>query len=163
MVRFEGTLSDECVLYRAKFSDRVLIVGMLCVLALGIIIVSMVALFGHVDDDMMKETLLWMGILAVVLLITVFCYFKRKKPRVNVNIEMFVDSDNIEYTVGAFKTEKISVNRVKKVYKIGQRYYIIRKFGDISSSLMAEEALLKEGTIEEFEALFGDKLVVKTK
>lgn len=163
MVKFEGQLSDECVLYRTRYCDRVVIIGGVIVLFVGLFITVMLALFGNIDSSEIKETLIYGGILAVVILIFLFGYIKRKKPRVNIIIELNIDSDVIEYTVGPFKTETVPMSRIKKVIKIEHRYYIIRKFGDVSTSIMAEEALLKEGTIEQFEALFADKLVVRTK
>ena len=158
MVKFEGTLSDKCVLYRTKYTDRGVIIYttgglgfcLLCVLLIYII-------FGY-DRDELIETLILCGAVAFLILVLIVGYVRYKKPRVNVSIELTVDTDSIEYTVGLEKKEIIPTNSIKKVIKIEQCYYIIRRHGNVSTSLMAEESLIKEGTIEEFEAIFAGKI-----
>lgn len=54
-----------------------------------------------------------------------------------------------------------SVNSVKRVLDVGEWYYIIFKFGDISTSWVCQKDLLTKGTIEDFENLFENKLVRK--
>ena len=52
-----------------------------------------------------------------------------------------------------------NINDVKLVRDFGEFYEIIFPFGKISEKFICQKNLLVKGTIEEFEALFGDKIV----
>lgn len=166
MVRFSGKLSDECVLYRRNYSTRLLIIIMALIIAVvGIptIIVAIVLKhsLGEYNEDVLDILAIIMTCLGVLLLLFIMYTATKKKSRVNVIIELSIDAEFIEYTVGPFKPEKIPTCKIKKVISIGDRYYLIRNHGDLSSSIMVEKSLLKEGSIEEFEALFIGKIKVR--
>lgn len=160
MIKFEGKLSDECVLYRTKYSERIVIIVGLILAVIGLTLgLILYIILGHRDTET-KEMIFWAGLLVLIVLIFVIDIVKYKKPRVDIYIELTIGNGVIEYTSGPFAPEKVQVSKVKKVLCIGERYYIVAH-GDVSTSMMAEKSLLKEGTIEEFEALFADKLVRK--
>ena len=50
------------------------------------------------------------------------------------------------------------ISKVKKVIDMGEWYYIIFKFGDISNSWICQKDLITQGTIEDFEKIFEGKI-----
>lgn len=126
------------------------------------IVAPLLIIFSVLYDYGIVGSIVLSILLALSLIYFVVKYRTIKKPRANVNIELIADHGFIEYIVGLDNKEKIPTNSIKKVIKIGQCYYIIRKHGNVSTSLMAEASLIKEGTIEEFEALFVGKIEVRT-
>lgn len=51
---------------------------------------------------------------------------------------------------------EISINEVKKVIDYGECYFII--YTDVAQAIVCQKDLIKEGTLEEFEALFEGKI-----
>lgn len=155
MVRFEGILSDKCVLYRIKRSMLSVIIGE----AVGLVVIApLLIIFSVLYDYNIISSIIVTVLLAIVLLTLVVEYYVIKKPRISFNIELVVDADYIEYSVGISKKEKIPISSIKKVIKRDQCYYIVRRYGDVSTSLMAETSLIKEGSVAEFESLFNGKI-----
>lgn len=58
-----------------------------------------------------------------------------------------------------FRTKTLSIKDVKKVCDYGDYYYIVANFLNHSSIFVCQKDLLTKGTLEEFEMLFGDKIV----
>ena len=56
-----------------------------------------------------------------------------------------------------WRTRKLS--RVKKILDCGEVYYIIFKFGDITNSWICQKSNIVNGSIEDFEKLFAEKIV----
>lgn len=160
MIKFEGTLSDKCVLYRSKYSTRIVIIGeSLCLVIVCPLMLVLSIIFG----ESVREAVVLTAIMVIVLVALIIEYFREKEPRIRIAIVLTINSELIEYATPPFtvKPIKLPIAKVKKVIKVGQSYYVIRKRGDITNSIMAEEHLLTEGTIEEFEALFEGKMEVK--
>lgn len=162
MIKFAGVLSDKCVLYRKKWSLRCVIIceAVATVVFVPLLVILCVLFGGNVKGVIPLAVL--MIFVIIVLVIQYFTTGTTGRPLIKLYVELFVDSEFVEYTANN-KTEKIPMNKIKKVVKIGQSYYIIRKSGDMSISFMTEEPLIIEGTIEEFESLFAGKIEVRTK
>ncbi len=67
------------------------------------------------------------------------------------------------YNTGEMGKTIKTINKVKKVLDCGEVYYIIFRFGDISNAWICQKSNIINGTIEEFESLFRQKLVRKIK
>lgn len=65
----------------------------------------------------------------------------------------------VQYGKGGERERKRPLQAVKRVIRTDYCYYIV--FSDVASALICEPAMLKKGTLEDFEAQFAGKLRVK--
>ena len=109
-------------------------------------------------DEGVKEWLIWSGVLIGVNLLLL--WNPRKKLPFRWEYHITIDDEKIVVETPLWpKPLEKPIKKIKKVLDEGDCYYII--YGDINNSIVCQKDLLKEGTIEEFEALFQGKIVRK--
>ena len=125
-----------------------------CIVVSAVIVLDGILFFVFVGD--MIEWLILSAALIVAVLLQLFFACMELPFRWEYNIT--IDSENIvvESPIWPKPLQK-PMKKIKKVLDVGDCYYII--YGDISNCIVCQKNLIQEGTIEEFEALFPEKIV----
>lgn len=162
VIEFNGVLSNECVNdKRRKVKNKMSIICLIILLSCTIFTI----ILGINHDSEFYSVL----ICTIVLALTSFCnalplpkFRQRKLEKINPEIKVTIQN-GIVTVASSFSKKDKSITKVKKVIDMGEWYYLIFKFGDISNSWVCQKNLITLGTIDEFEALFESKLIRKLK
>lgn len=164
MIEFKGILSDKCKKYLMKSSWQFgfLVVIIVCI---PLCILSIIL---AVKDGL--EYLL------MLLPIALFIFFSSLRPGTNAYRKLYgkngkifdgaltwhilIHEDKIS-TEGIQRSEIKSLGDVKKVVDMGDWYKIYFYFPNKSNIFICQKDLICQGTLEEFESLFADKIVRK--
>ena len=155
MIVFSGVVSDEIQAKTMKMRHQSFF--RLYAISSGVIIIINGILWFLFWRESIREWIILSGaLLAVVILLGVWNPRKKLPFRWEYNIT--IDSENIvvESPIWPNPLQK-PMKKIKKVLDVGDCYYII--YGDISNCIVCQKNLIQEGTIEEFEALFQEKIV----
>ena len=148
MVRFEGQLNEECkkFLKRQKFFAAVVSIAFSFTVTAPIIIVFALAVTKWI-------------FLCLILLLAFFIY-QYYYDRMGYPISIIVDQDYVK-GIGEkqYQEYSTSIEKVVEVIDMGSWFRIKLDF-KINMFLICQKDLLVEGTLEEFEEIFKDKLVV---
>ena len=148
MVRFEGQLNEECkkFLKRQKFFAAVVSIAFSFTTTAPIIIVFALAVTKWI-------------FLCLILLLAFFIY-QYYYDRMGYPIRIIVSQDYIK-GIGEkqYQEYSISIEKVVEVIEMGSWFRIKLDF-KINMFLICQKDLLVEGTLDEFEEIFKDKLVV---
>lgn len=155
MIVFSGVVSDEIQAKTMKMRHQSFF--RLYAISSGVIIIINGILWFLFWRESIQEWIILSGaLLAVVILLGLWNPRKKLPFRWEYNIT--IDSENIvvESPIWPKPLQK-PMKKIKKVLDAGDCYYII--YGDISNCIVCQKNLIKEGTIEEFETLFPEKIV----
>ena len=162
MIEFKGEISDEIRLRIMKKQDRLLGYMILPIT----LIAGVCALILFLTNDGSYKEFLFYAILLVF--ITAFLFiapqFKNLSRFKSFKWVFVVKISEVNIEEKSLILDRITfvpIEKVKKVIDEGD-CYIIRHIGS-TTSIICQKSLLVEGTIEEFEELFKDKLVRKIK
>ena len=148
MVKFEGQLNEECkkFLKRQKFFAAVVSIAFSFTTTAPIIIVFALAVTKWI-------------FLCLILLLAFFIY-QYYYDRMGYPISIIVDQDYVK-GIGEkqYQEYSTSIEKVVEVIDMGSWFRIKLDF-KINMFLICQKDLLVEGTLEEFEEIFKDKLVV---
>lgn len=155
MIKFEGMLSDKCKKFIIKKQMKLQIIA--C--SITAILFSIPVLFA---------IFLWKPIAAVGLFPPVFFLLLSLIPPGKSTQGLFIPQiilfDLEEETV-IHKCEKMErfhmINSITKVIDYGEWYYLIFQYSDRDLYFVCQKDLLTEGSIEDFEDLFKDKIEVR--
>ena len=98
------------------------------------------------------------GCLAVVLVICVVPYVQIKIDKDKYLPKRICIRDDILLYVSDKLTESQSVTDVRRVVDYGEYYVLLFPPGKFSNKFICQKDLLTKGTLQEFEALFEDKI-----
>lgn len=155
MIVFSGVVSDEIQAKTMKIRHQSFF--RLYAIGSGVIIIINGILWFLFWRESIREWIILSGaLLAVVILLGVWNPRKKLPFRWEYNIT--IDSENIvvESPIWPNPLQK-PMKKIKKVLDAGDCYYII--YADINNCIVCQKNLIQEGTIEEFEALFPEKIV----
>lgn len=156
MIVFSGVVSDEVQNQTMKRRNQYFF--KLASISSAVIIIISGIFFLAFWDEGVKEWLIWSGVLIGVNLLLL--WNPRKKLPFRWEYHITIDDEKIVVETPLWpKPLEKPIKKIKKVLDEGDCYYII--YGDINNSIVCQKDLLKEGTIEEFEALFQGKIVRK--
>ncbi len=148
MVKFEGQLNEECkkFLKRQKFFAAVVSIAFSFTTTAPIIIVFALAVTKWI-------------FLCLILLLAFFIY-QYYYDRMGYPISIIVSQDYIK-GIGEkqYQEYSTSIEKVVEVIDMGSWFRIKLDF-KINMFLICQKDLLVEGTLDEFEEIFKDKLVV---
>lgn len=82
----------------------------------------------------------------------------KKEQKSLIPKRIFTESDYIISIADKYE-EARNINDVRYVRDFGEFYEIVFPFGKVSEKFICQKDLLSKGSIEEFEDLFGDKIV----
>ena len=162
MIEFFGTLDEQCQKEINKRTRIMLAIVFTCfTVLLGII--PTVVLYIQQDEDFYE----FFG-LTVLLVIVSFIFWLPinviRKPPEGTSTDVLIQIDGsyiMRSGFGAVQTQKKPLSKVKKVIDVGEWYYVVFKGGSLNSAFVCQKNLLKQGTLDEFEALFEDKIIRK--
>lgn len=149
MIEFKGEISEECLKYlHKKETNDGRILGSI-MSSIAIIVVIIIACTWRIEA-------LILAIMPIVFFIMVYIPQKGIEDRAPKRI-------SIEENLLVFESEKFSaireIEEVKAVIDLGDWYYISLYFPHKWGYYVCQKDLITQGTLEEFEALFEDKLV----
>lgn len=97
--------------------------------------------------------------LSVFLLIPLMVRIpKRKKERIAMTPKKIYTEDDQIICIADKYAESRYIEDVKCVRDFGEFYELVFPFGKVSEKYICQKDLLTKGTLEEFEALFADKI-----
>ncbi len=161
MIKFSGEVSPDIRKRITKQVDRQYLLCILFppfVIAIALIISGICCL---VPEKSAGFPLLMSGIIVLVgVILSCFSPFPSRTHRFDCFYTIVIANGEIEETrcdkQGKQSTFKIEIERIKKVIDNGEWYAII--FRGLSNAIICQKELLVEGTLEEFETAFQNKL-----
>ena len=162
MIEFSGQISNNIQIDRAKRLIKYETM-LFSVSGIGIVILGIVLglLLGFLKDIWIELVVFSVGWSIIIILINFSPTNRllrfRICPHIIIN-ETELSNERL-YNTGEMGTTIKPINKVKKVLDCGEAYYIIFRFGDISNAWICQKSNIINGTIEEFEVLFQQKLV----
>lgn len=162
MIEFFGTLSEQCQREINKRTRIMLAIVFTCfTVLLGV--VPTIVLFIQQDEDFYE----FFGLTVLLVIVSVIFWLPInvvRKPPQGVSADVLVQIDG-NYIIcsgfGGVQVRKKPLDKVKKVIDVGEWYYVVFKGGSKLSAFVCQKDLLKQGTLEEFEALFEGKITRK--
>lgn len=158
MVDFKGELTGNSRKFLLKKQSKLQVVVFL--LSLIVVFPMILALSAR-----FTMSIIWcyLGISAFILILASLPSDK-KSQKTFMPIRVYVDLKD-EVIVHECETRERfhEIDTVKVVYDYGEWYYIKFYFCSRDPYFVCQKDLLTEGTLDEFEALFSDKIVRKTK
>ena len=155
---FEGNLSEKCMVWLEREMKKSAVAAGL--ISCGVISIPIILMGIFIS----KWELLFL-LIPVTIVILAACTLStdtRKNVMNNIPIKIEIGSTGL-----AMETRTVFVRRnmddVKKVWDFGEWYQITFYFGYKNAFFICQKDLIKEGTIEEFEEMFADKLVRKSR
>ena len=158
MIEFSGIISEKCNIDRRnRIYKKIILPIMLCFI--GFVVYTLILGVLHNKDFMyaLISTIL-IGIIAAPLALPLSKKRLEKLKKLNFDTKITIEEGKICFH--NLICDRIKpISKVKKVLDMGEWYYVIFKFGDISNSWICQKNLLIKGSLEEFEKLFEGKLV----
>lgn len=157
MIEFYGTLSEQCQKDLGKRSRRLTALGCIIVTVLFGIVPTVVC--GVLKDEEYFFRFFDLTILCVIMTVILSLVTITRKPPQGVSTDILVRIENSYITRSDYAgIQKMSLNKVKRVIDAGDWYYVVFKWRKLGNAFVCQKDLLKEGTIEEFEAIFEGKI-----
>ena len=160
VIEFFGTLCEQCQKDITKRSRRLFAITFTVVTLLFGVVPTVVCYI--LKDDYFYE---FFGLTILCLIMTVIYWLPINilhKPPQGISSDLLIRIEDSFITRSGYGgVQKKALSKVKKVIDVGDWYYIIFRLGDISTSFVCQKDLLREGTLEAFEALFEGKIVRK--
>ncbi len=164
MIEFKGNLSKQCKNYLTQYSRRLTFLVILAVC----IPFAIVSVFLAIVND-------WIYLLFMIPIV-ILLFFGSLKPETKLyrlcfgknggiydgelQWHIMIEQNDIS-AEGIQRIEKKDLKNIKKVVDMGDWYKIYFYFPHKSNIFLCQKDLLVEGTLEEFENLFEDKLIRK--
>ena len=162
MIEFNGPITEKNQLDRMKRVDKTTIRSFLIIaLSCWLMLIAFELIFSIVSQEVWKELVVF----SVVVLCVVLLIAKTPKSvvlRFRLSPHIIITEEDLSLELlnrgkQLWRTRKLS--RVKKILDCGEVYYIIFKFGDITNSWICQKSNIVNGSIEDFEKLFAEKIV----
>ena len=158
MLIFRGNVSPKNITKQIKRTSLIVGLSVISVCFIGVLILLVWSL---VDGGNFEETRGAMIAGGVSCLLGIFVIFiptrmiDTSRGRATT-IEIDKTRVRCESPYHALPFVEISMYEVKKVIDYGECYFII--YTDVAQAIVCQKDLIKEGTLEEFEALFAGKI-----
>ncbi len=165
MIEFNGQITQQNQIDRLKRVSKVeTILFITAPIALWVIGITVGLVFEFLQD-------IWLEMLICSIIIWVCALLNKIIPqkrlmRFRLSPHIIITDEELSLELenrGEKVWRKRKLSKVKKVLDSGEVYYIIFKFGDITSAWTCQKDNIVNGTIEEFEKLFEDKIQRKIK
>lgn len=174
MIKFKGKIPRYMLRdlhCNSQKKTQRLIGGMMCVIAVVVVVLEIILRILQLASEL--ETLIPTSVLLFIVGVTIYSLPVRcPYPGLFSDEESILVINKIEKTVSftSVRNELVlgkptdiqAFSKIKKVIDTGECYYIAFKGNDLHSSFIACKDLLVEGTLEEFEEIFSDKIVKET-
>jgi hypothetical protein len=160
MIEFSGDFSEESKRYLLRDSAKsAFIVVFIVSIFFGAIITIVSAIL-----DLWILMLFWIALLVIVATATVSPYVYRVQTLQNMMPKKVVINKDDFFIEAEWETRSMekSISDVKKIIDTGSCYHIVFNFPKESDIFCQKDSITK-GTTEDFERLFGDKIIKKTR
>lgn len=157
MIEFNGRINGEA---EKRFLYRARVLGQ-NILLIGLLLVSPTFVFIAVKFNYWPF-LLWFFIMFLAIILLSRIPKGKKEIEKIIPKKIFVQDEYIVCVANSY-TESRLLSDVKLVRDFGEFYELVFPLGKVSDKFICQKDLLTKGTLEEFEALFGDSLVVMSK
>ena len=161
MIIFKGKLSDKVNKYVVQEFKKVSIWVGLILLLVGVVSLSMCFL---ISDNIFMDIIIAMFIVTwivtcIVMLLLIIKYTKKNLSRIVEVTEDYISCEFEEKSIVYEKPITRELEQITDVQDFGD-YYIVY-FSKIirTQCFVCQKNLITQGTLEEFESLFEDKLV----
>ena len=156
MVKFSGTVSEECKKYILKRESRAISFSCIIVSMIGAVVAIVLAL------TLSKYILMFLFPLALLAILGSLPDKKGIGKRLPLSIT--IDKENDEVLLEAQSlSESYQISDVKKIIDAGEWYDLRFTFPHKLVYFVCQKNLLTEGTIEEFEEIFAGLIIRKGK
>lgn len=162
MIEFKGKLSNKCKEYVVKSSWQL---GLFVVIAVCIPFIILLIVLSIIDDWVYLLMLLPIALLIFFFSLKPGTKAYRKLAGKNGKIydgeltwHIIIKGDKIS-AEGTQRSEIKHLSNVKKVVDMGDWYKIYFYFPHKSDLFICQKDLIIQGTTEEFESLFSDKII----
>ena len=160
MIKFEGQLCEQV---ETRVVKKIRIFTLICSIFVSTIMCTLFIYIGYTSGLLYPFAICALVAIAYVIFMIVYCCLpcSRKDNLPACPTKIVIDDDYIAIylRIGAYKRRDLY--DVKKVIDYGV-FYDIKFYFPWEQEYMCQKDLIVEGTIEEFEELFADKLVRKT-
>ena len=152
-IEFTGLLTGDAEKYFYKKTAKFGLGIILIALALFLPGVIALGVFGSIEEILY-------GYLAISVFLIAFGILpKGKKNRISLTPKkIHTDGESITVISDKYAETKF-IDDAKIVYDRGEFYDIVFRIGNYSEKFICQKNLLSKGSLEEFEELFGDKLI----
>ena len=158
-IEFNGQITEKNQLDRMKRVDkttnRSFLIGFVFIWVISVAIGLPLKIFRNLLPELVFFTVIFVGLALIRTPKEVLLRF-RLFPHIIIT-EEDLSLELLNRGKQLWRTRKLS--RVKKILDCGEVYYIIFKFGDITNSWICQKSNIVNGSIEDFEKLFAEKIV----
>lgn len=158
MIEFDGYISGKAEKYFFKHEFLYVILGYL-VPNSGLLILSI--LWGMRSGFWLIAEIIASMYLAIPIICGIL--FSRKKSRKKMITKKIIIRDDLITAITDTQPLTKNVSDVKQVKEYRDFYAITFRFGNLSNTFICQKDLLVKGTLDEFDELFIEKLVLKIK
>ena len=152
MFEFNGEISGKCKAFLIKKQIKMQLTVSLIVAFLFSVPTILAAVYW-------KTIALIMLIPLAALIIFSIIPPGKGSQKIFIPIQMIIDTEEETIIHKCVKMERFHmISSVKKVIDYGEWYYFIFEFADRDPYFVCQKDLLTKGTLDDFEALFGEKL-----
>lgn len=154
MIEFSGTISKNCKNYIKNREKKISFVGLsgaCLVFLIPFIILSF-------------KNQIFLLVVATLLFLPLFAFSPISERSLQSSIpEEIKINNNIIISKGKNFEYKRQTSSIKKIIDFGDWYHVFFNYANRCENFICQKDLIKEGTIEDFEKMFEDKIVRKTK
>ena len=152
MIIFCGTLSNKSKSYIIKRAKFISFIGL--TFASLILLVPMILLT-------IKNIIYIIALIFVIFLpVLAFLPIKGKSLQKIVPTKIIIEKETITSEGVSFNYHR-QISTIKKIVDFGEYYHIFFNFSNKCENFICQKDLIINGTIEEFEQMFKDKIVKK--
>ena len=160
MIVFEGVFSQKCLKKTAKQQNK----GIALFLSMPTTASLIVTIIHIIYEPHGEWTNTFLNLTIIMIMITIACLFVPYRSIIYKLCRKIVFDENEQTITKSVAGDTIPprvkyFENVKKVIDQGDWYYITLKGGDMLDPIICQKDWLVEGTLEEFETLFKDKLI----
>ena len=158
MIEFDGYISGNAEKY--FFRQEFLLVMLLCFFSMGGVLLFGILLGLRSDFWMIAQIV---AVMFVFLPISCGFVFSMKKVRRKMITKKIIINGDLISAITDTQPLTKNIADVKQVKEYLDFYAITFRFGNISNVFICQKDLLVNGTLDEFDELFIEKLVLKIK
>lgn len=158
MFKFYGKMTEKCINDTARTQNKNFALIFSIFVLLMTVVTVMAGVFQWEAFISFLGMTIWLAILNILLIFVPHKSLVFRVPRIII-IENGIITITLEEVRNKPKIRKIE--KIKKIIDEGDWYFITFKW-DITDTIVIQKDWIQEGTIEEFEEFFKDKIVRKT-